>query len=127
MRRLNCERFKMAKKNDHEEIEENVDNGGFIPEDDEFDGPTMITMYDEDDNAFECELLGFVDYEDARYAIVCAEQDDESGIASVLKVKKNDSDDESAILETVDDEDLANAVFEKFKEEFAEGDYDEED
>ncbi|MBP5311478.1 MAG: DUF1292 domain-containing protein [Clostridia bacterium] len=94
---------------------------------DDFDGPTVITIYDEEGNPLECELLGFVDYQDERYAIV-SPTDDEEGIAAVLKLKNDPEDDESAILETVDDEDLANTVFEKFKEEYAQdADFDDEE
>jgi len=115
----------MAKKKD--EFEEKIEDYE-IDTDDELDGPTMITMYDDDGNSFDCELLGFVDYEDERYAVVCSSDSDENdAMAAVLKVKKDNEDDESAILETVDDEDLADKIFEKFKEEYAEGDYDDED
>lgn len=104
----------MAKK---EEYEENgiIENEEY---EDMLEGPTEITMYDEDGNPVECELLGFVDYEDERFAIVCSINGEDDGLAAVLKLVESD-DEESATLVTLEDEDLAERVFEKFKEEYA--------
>ena len=85
------------------------DDGG----EDGFEDSNLISLYDDEGNEFEFELLDYVDYEDKLYAVL---------IPSELL---DDSDDQVVIMETyfdgnepnfvfVDDEDLAQRVLDEY-------------
>ncbi len=103
-------------------------DGEFLDDgfEDDFDGPTQITMYDDEGGSVECDLLGFVDYEGERYAFVAPVDDDSSAYA--FHLKRDPDDPEAAILDPLDDDDLAVVLYEKFKLENADiFDFDDEE
>ena len=74
----------------------------------------IITLQDENGEDTDFELLDVIDYEGKEY-IVLIPVEDEAGNVLILEVE-TDGDEES--YATVDDEEILNAVFEIFKENF---------
>ncbi len=74
----------------------------------------IITLQDENGEDTDFELLDVIDYEGKEY-IVLIPVEDEDGNVLILEVE-TDGDEES--YATVDDEEILNAVFEIFKENF---------
>ncbi len=75
--------------------------------------PEMITLYDEDGNEVELELLDVIEYDGESYAVMLPPDDDE--VIIMLLEELNDEEDTYA---PVEEEDKLNAVFDIFKEKF---------
>lgn len=73
----------------------------------------IVTLYDEDGNEIELELLDVIEYDGESYAVMLPPDDDE--VIIMLLEELNDEEDTYA---PVDDEDKLTAVFEAFKEKF---------
>ena len=74
----------------------------------------IITLQDENGEDTDFELLDVIDYEGKEY-IVLIPLEDEDGNVLILEVETDDDEESYA---TVDDEEILNAVFEIFKENF---------
>lgn len=79
----------------------------------DFDG--VMTLIDEQGNEVEYEFIDSIAYENSEY-VVLLPVDDEDCEAVILEVEQ-DGDLENYVA--VDDEDVLNAVYEIFKERFA--------
>ena len=79
------------------------------------------TLNDEDGNEVEFEFLDLIEYEGEEYVILLPVEDEEEaeepGEVVILKLEDTENEDEESYV-SVEDEDILNAVFEKFKEKF---------
>lgn len=75
--------------------------------------PEMVTLYDEDGNEIELELLDVIEYDGESYAVMLPPDDNE--VIIMLLEELNEEEDTYA---PVEDEDKLNAVFDIFKEKF---------
>ena len=73
----------------------------------------MVTLYDEDGNGIELELLDIIDYEGDSYAVMLPPDDDE--VVIMLLEELNDEEDAYA---PVEDDETLTAIFEIFKEKY---------
>ena len=96
-----------------------------IPEEDD----DVIELTDDEGNTVRFSYLTTVDYEGELYILVTeADEDDESEEADVeiLKIEKDEKTGED-IYVTVDDENVGNAVFDKFMQMLSEEDSEEDE
>lgn len=79
----------------------------------------ILSLTDEDGNEVEFELIDSVDYQDKEYLILlpAGEDDDEPAEVVILEVEPHEDGSETYL--TVNDEETLNAVYEIFKERFA--------
>ena len=81
----------------------------------------ILTLNDEDGNEVEFEFLDLIEYEGEEYVILLPVEDEEEaeepGEVVILKLEDTENEDEESYV-SVEDEDILNAVFEKFKEKF---------
>ena len=100
-------------------MEENKNNTPLENEGEELDN--ILTLNDEEGNEVEFEFLDLIEYEGEEYVILLPVEDEEDeeepGEVVILKVEDTDNEDEESYV-SVDDEEILNAVFEKFKEKF---------
>ncbi len=75
--------------------------------------PEMVTLYDEDGEAIELELLDVIDYEGDSYAVMLPPDDNE--VVIMLLEELNDEED---VYAPVEDDDTLTAVFEVFKDKY---------
>ncbi len=75
--------------------------------------PEMVSLYDEDGNEIQLELLDVIDYEGESYAVMLPPDDNE--VVIMLLEELNDEED---VYAPVDDDDTLTAVFEAFKEKY---------
>lgn len=73
--------------------------------------PEMVSLFDEDGNEIEFELLDVVEYEGDSYAVMLPPDDNE--VVIMLLEELNDEED---VYSPVEDDDTLTAVFEVFKE-----------
>ena len=75
----------------------------------------IVTLLDENGGEVEYEFLDFIDYEDAKYAVLLPveEQPGEEGMVAIMRVREEDGEE---YLECVEDDDLLDAVFAIFME-----------
>ena len=77
----------------------------------------IIELTDEDGVTSQFEYLTTIEHEDELYVVLMLlqdeEQDDEEGEVLILKIEKDEETDED-IYVSVDDEDISQAVFDKF-------------
>ena len=80
----------------------------------------IIVLNDEDGNEVRFEFLDLVELDDEEYVVllpVAEEGEEEEGEVVILKLEDTENEDEESYV-SVEDEDILNAVFEKFKEKF---------
>ncbi len=75
--------------------------------------PDLITLYDEDDNEIEMELLDIIEYEGDNYAVMIP-NDEEADEVIIMQI--DELNDEEDSFSPVADEDTLDALFEIFKE-----------
>ena len=75
--------------------------------------PEMVSLFDEDGNEIEFELLDVIDYEGDSYAVMLPPDDNE--VVIMLLEELNDEED---VYAPVEDDDILTAVFEAFKEKY---------
>ena len=95
-----------------EDLNKEVEN---VNEGEELDN--IIILNDEDGNEVEFE---FLDYEGEEYVVLLPveeEETEEPGEVVILKLEDTESEDEESYV-SVEDEEVLNKVFEKFKEKF---------
>ena len=91
----------------------NVPNG---QEGEELDN--IIVLNDENGDEIEFEFLDLIEYEGEEYVVLLPhDEEEEADEVVILRLEDTDSEDEESYV-SVDDEDILNAVFEKFKEKF---------
>lgn len=79
----------------------------------------IIILNDEEGNEAEFEFLDLITYQEEEYVVLLPVEDtDEAGEVVILKLAEADSEDEEAYV-SVDDDDTLMAVFNIFKEKFA--------
>ena len=100
-------------------MDENKNNIPVENEGEELDN--ILTLNDEEGNEVEFEFLDLIEYEGEEYVILLPVEDEEDeeepGEVVILKLEDTDNEDEESYV-SVDDEEILNAVFEKFKEKF---------
>ena len=97
-----------------EDLNKEVEN---VNEGEELDN--IIILNDEDGNEVEFEFLDLIEYEGEEYVVLLPveeEETEEPGEVVILKLEDTESDEESYV--SVEDEEVLNKVFEKFKEKF---------
>ena len=80
----------------------------------------ILVLNDEDGNEVEFEFLDLIEYEGEEYVVLLPVEDEESdepGEVVILKLEDTESDEEESYV-SVEDEEILNKVFEKFKEKF---------
>lgn len=88
----------------NEELFEEMENEG-----------TLITLEDEEGNEIEFEFLDVVEHEGEEY-IVLIENDEDADEVVILKI--NSLDDETEEYVSIEDDDLLETLFEKFKKKY---------
>lgn len=79
----------------------------------------ILVLNDEEGNEVEFEFLDLIEYEGEEYVVllpVDEEETEEPGEVVILKLEDTESEEESYV--SVEDENVLNKVFEKFKEKF---------
>ena len=77
----------------------------------------IVTLEDEAGNAVEFELADQINYEGKEYVVLLPLAEDDSGIV-ILEVEEGDGE-EGDLYMDVEDEAVLNAVFDLFKEKYA--------
>ena len=81
----------------------------------------ILVLNDEEGNEVEFEFLDLIEYDGEEYVILLPVEDEEEaeepGEVVILKLEDTENEDEESYV-SVEDEDILNAVFEKFKEKF---------
>ena len=97
-----------------EDLNKEVEN---VNEGEELDN--IIVLNDEDGNEVEFEFLDLIEYEGEEYVVLLPveEEVEEPGEVVILKLEDTESEDEESYV-SVEDEEILNKVFEKFKEKF---------
>ena len=98
-----------------EDLNKEVEN---VNEGEELDN--IIILNDEDGNEVEFEFLDLIEYEGEEYVVLLQgeeEETEEPGEVVILKLEDTESEDEESYV-SVEDEEVLNKVFEKFKEKF---------
>lgn len=75
--------------------------------------PEMVSLFDEDGNEVEFELLDVIEYEGDSYAVMLPPEDNE--VVIMLLEELNDEED---VYAPVEDDETLTAVFEAFKEKY---------
>lgn len=100
-------------------MDENKNNIPAENEGEELDN--ILTLNDEDGNEIEFEFLDLIEYDGEEYVILLPveyeEDTEEPGEVVILKLEDTENEDEESYV-SVEDEEILNAVFEKFKEKF---------
>ena len=83
-------------------------------EEDELDN--IVTLYDEDGNELEFEVLDLIELEDENYVVLLPTDYDEAadGEVAILRLESVSEDEEAFV--SIEDEEILNKVFEIFKE-----------
>lgn len=95
-------------------IKADEDLDGEITDDDVLDN--VVVLKDSDGNSFQFEFLDLVEYENEEYVVLLPVDEDSSEVL-ILRVEEELSSEEESYC-SVENEDILNAVFEKFKEKF---------
>lgn len=79
----------------------------------------VIVLNDEEGNEVQFEFLDLVELDNEEYVVLLPtdEEGEEEGEVVILKVEDTESEEEESYI-SVDDEEILNKVFEKFKEKF---------
>ena len=89
----------------------------------ELNDDSIVTIYDEEGNPIDCDLLDFIDYEGKKYVVLLPYGDDESeesdGNVIILAIEDGGEIEDEATLESVDDGELLQKLFDIFKEKNA--------
>lgn len=75
--------------------------------------PDMVSLFDEDGDEIQLELLDVIEYEGDSYAVMLPPDDNE--VVIMLLEELNDEED---VYAPVEDDDTLTAVFEAFKEKY---------
>lgn len=78
----------------------------------------VIVLEDEDGNEVEFELGDKLVYEGKEYVVLLPLDEDDNGIV-ILEYQEGGEDEEGDLYMDVEDEDVLNAVFDMFKEKYA--------
>ncbi|MDE6671820.1 MAG: DUF1292 domain-containing protein [Ruminococcus sp.] len=89
-------------------------------EDFEEEDESYITLTDDDGNEVSFEVIGEVEYQERYFAVLLPFDEDDDGVV-ILEIMP--SDDETGEFLSIDDDNLLQAVFEKFKSEYTGEDY----
>lgn len=76
---------------------------------------TLITLTDDEGNDVEFEFLDVIEYDGEEY-IVLIENDEDADEVVILQINPIDEENEEYV--SIDDEDILQAVFEKFKKKY---------
>lgn len=98
-----------------EDLNKDVEN---VNEGEELDN--ILVLNDEDGNEVEFEFLDMLEYEGEQYVVLLPveeEETEEPGEVVILKIEDTELEDEESYV-SVEDEEILNKVFEKFKEKF---------
>lgn len=91
-------------------------------DDDDDELNNIIVMNDEDGNECSFEFLDMIEYDGEEYVVLLPtddDDDDEAGEVVILKCDDSHAPDGEEGYVSIDDEDVLQAVFEIFKERFA--------
>lgn len=85
----------------------------------EEENENYITLTDDDGNEVSFEVIGEVEYKERYFAVLLPFDEEDDGVV-ILEIMP--SDDETGEFLSIDDDNLLQAVFEKFKNEY-DGEY----
>ena len=85
----------------------------------EEENENYITLTDDDGNEVSFEVIGEVEYQERYFAVLLPFDENDDGVV-ILEIMP--SDDETGEFLSIDDENLLQAVFDKFKSEY-DGEY----
>ncbi len=80
----------------------------------------ILVLNDEEGNEVEFEFLDLIEYDGEEYVVLLPveeEETEEPGEVVILKLEDTESDEEESYI-SVENEEVLNKVFEKFKEKF---------
>ena len=78
----------------------------------------IIVLNDEEGKEAEFEFLDLIEFEGEEYVVLLpVEESDDAGEVVILKLEDTESEEEESYV-SVEDEEVLNKVFEKFKEKF---------
>ena len=103
-----------------EDIEKNEELSSPDGEDDGFEGANLVSLYDEDGNQYEFELLDYVDYEDKLYAVMIPSELTDVDDDQVCVIMETYFEGNEPNFLFVDDADLAQKILDKFTSESGE-------
>lgn len=86
----------------------------------EEENENYITLTDDDGNEVSFEVIGEVEYQERYFAVLLPFDEDDDGVV-ILEIMPSD-DEETGEFLSIDDDELLQAVFEKFKKEY-DGEY----
>lgn len=94
------------------------EEGKNVPEKEE-ELDNLIVLNDEEGNEVQFEFLDLVELDSEEYVVLLptSEEEADEGEVVILKVEDTESENEESYI-SVDDEEVLNKVFEKFKEKF---------
>ena len=93
------------------------EEGKNVPEmEEELDN--VIVLNDEEGNEVQFEFLDLVELDGEEYVVLLPTSEDEGAEGEVVILKVEDTEAEEESYVSVDDEEVLNKVFEKFKEKF---------
>ena len=87
----------------------------------EEENENYITLTDDDGNEVSFEVIGEVEYKERYFAVLLPFDEEDDGVV-ILEIMPSDDEEMGEFL-SIDDDELLQAVFEKFKSEYK-GEYD---
>ena len=94
------------------------EEGKNVPEKEE-ELDNVVVLNDEEGNEVQFEFLDLIELDSEEYVVLLptSEEEADEGEVVILKVEDTESENEESYV-SVDDEEILNKVFEKFKEKF---------
>lgn len=89
-------------------------------ENEEIEDENYITLTDDNGEEVSFEVIGEVEYQERYFAVLLPFDEEDDGVV-ILEIMPSD-DEETGEFLSIDDEELLQAVFEKFKKEYS-GEY----
>lgn len=88
----------------------------FIEDEELEESENYITLTDDDGNEVSFEVIGEVEYQERYFAVMLPFDEEDDGVV-ILEIMPSDDEEMGEFL-SVDDDELLNEVFEKFKSEY---------
>lgn len=88
----------------------------FIENEEMEENENYITLTDDDGNEVSFEVIGEVEYQERYFAVMIPFEEEDDGVV-ILEIMPSDDEEMGEFL-SIEDEELLQAVFEKFKSEY---------
>lgn len=88
----------------------------FIENEEMEENENYITLTDDDGNEVSFEVIGEVEYQERYFAVMIPFDEEDDGVV-ILEIMPSDDEEMGEFL-SIEDEELLQAVFEKFKSEY---------